>query len=174
VGAAEREALILINLGEVEFCLGDIKTAAVRGLAAVGRFRALGEKADLGWALVNLTNYQLLQDQVEEARQAATEALSLVQDVGGYILRACLLQWSLLAAIIGKLEEAARLIGFVDSGFREAGETLEKAEQEIHARLLARLEETIPREKRSRFADEGASWTESDAVKRVEALYLSL
>jgi hypothetical protein len=100
--------------------------------------------------------------------------LSLVQDVGGYILRACLLQWALLAAIIGKLEEAARLIGFVDSGFREAGETLEKPEQEIHARLLARLEETIPREKRSRFADEGASWTESDAVKRVEALYLSL
>lgn len=174
VGAAEREAWILMNLGEVEFGLGDIKTAAVRGLAAVGRFRALGEKADLGWALVNLTNYQLLQNQVEEARQAATEALSLVQDVGGYILRACLLQWALLAAIIGKLEEAARLIGFVDFGFREAGETLEKAEQEIHARLLARLEETIPREKRSRFADEGASWTESDAVKRVGALYLSL
>jgi predicted ATPase/DNA-binding winged helix-turn-helix (wHTH) protein len=169
-GAPEKEAWILMNLAEVAFCLGDVETAAARGLAAIGRFRALGEKADLGWALVNLTNYLLIQGRTQEAEETAYEALMLVREIGGFILRVCLQQWALLTAIGGDVAEAARLLGFVDFGFDSAGETREQAEQQVHEHLLAALDGQMPDEKRSRLALEGASWNENDAVKRVAAL----
>lgn len=169
--SAEREAWVLMNLAEVEFCLGDVTSAAICGCDAVGRFRALGGKADLGWALVNLTNYLLIQDRPSEAAATAHEALPLVREVGGFILRICLQQWALLAAINGNLPEAIRLLGFVDFGFKASGETREQAEQQVHDQLLARLKGQMPDTKRSNLASEGATWTEGEAVKRAEALH---
>lgn len=167
--AAERQAWVLMNLAEVEFCLGHVEIAVTRGLAAVGRFRALGGKADLGWALVNLTNYLLIQDRPYEAEETAWEALPLVRDVGGFILRVSLQQWALLAAINHNLPDAVRLLGFVESGFKAAGETREQVEQQVHDKLLALLEGQIPEAKRCEFASEGEAWNESEAVKRAIA-----
>ena len=168
-GAPDREALILINLAEVAFILGDLEGAAERGIAAVERLRGLDDKSDLDWALVNLTAYLLILERRSEAARTAREALQMVSESGGHILRVCLQQWALLAAA-AEPAEAARLMGFVDAGFDVAGETRQHAEQRVYDVLRARLELGLPGPALARSILEGATWSESHAVKRAYAV----
>lgn len=159
-----RETLILANLAEVAFNLGMVDQAVERGRETVRRLRQAGERADLGWALCNLASYLLVQGDVEDARPVAREALSLVREEGGFIVRVCLLQWALLSALDEKPAEAARVLGFVDAGFSAAGETLQPTERQIRDRLWARLTGALPPERIRDCTEEGARWSEPDAV----------
>jgi predicted ATPase/DNA-binding winged helix-turn-helix (wHTH) protein len=133
------EVLALINLAEIEFNLGEIDPAVERTSMAVGYLRAGGQQTELGWALL------------------------LVRPVGGFILRACLQQWALLAASGGRLAAAARLAGFVDAGYAAAGETREPTELRVYHDLQAFLARLSPAE-RTRLAREGAAWSEAQAA----------
>jgi len=162
-GSRAGEVLALINLAEIEFNLGEIDPAVERTSMAVGYLRAAGQHADLGWALVNLAAYLLIAGRLPEAGRAASEALQLVRPVGGFILRACLQQWALLAASGGRLAAAARLAGFVDAGYEAAGETREPTELRVYHDLRALLAQLPPAE-RTRLGREGAAWTEAEAA----------
>ncbi|HEV2674530.1 MAG TPA: winged helix-turn-helix domain-containing protein [Aliidongia sp.] len=162
-----REALILANLAEVEFSLGQVDQAVERGRETVRRLRQAGVRAELGWALGNLASYLLAQGNGEEARPVAGEALSLVREEGGFIVRVCLLQWALLGALDGNPIQAARLLGFVDAGFDAAGETLQPTERQIRDRLWSRLTGALAAERIAAAAAEGARWSEDDAVSFV-------
>ena len=162
-----RAALVLANLAEVEFNLGQVDQAVARGRETVGRMRKAGERADLGWALANLASYLLVQGDIAEARQAAHEALLLVREEGGFIVRVCLQQWALLGALDGSHAEAARLLGFVDAGFTAAGETLQPTERQIRDRLWACLSGVLPPDRLKSCGEEGARWSEADAISLV-------
>src|SRR5579859_1292339 len=155
-----REALVLANLAEVEFNLGQVDQAVERGRETVGRLRKAGERADLGWALANLASYLLVQGDVGEARKTALEALLLVREEGGFIVRVCLQQWALLGALDERYLQAARLLGFVDAGFAAAGETLQPTERQIRERLWARLSSALPPDRLRLCGEEGARWAE--------------
>ena len=159
-----RETLILANLAEVAFNLGKVDQAVERGRETVRRLRQAGERADLGWALCNLASYLLVQGDVEDARQVAHEALTRVREEGGFIVRVCLLQWALLGTLDERHAEAARVLGFVDAGFSAAGEPLQPTERQIRDRLWARLTGALPPERIRDSAEEGARWSEPDAV----------
>jgi predicted ATPase/DNA-binding winged helix-turn-helix (wHTH) protein len=162
-----REALILANLAEVEFNLGEVDQAVERGRETVRRLRQADARADLGWALANLASYLLVQGDIADARQIAHEALLLVREEGGFIVRVCLQQWALLGALDGKHAQAARLLGFVEAGFSAAGESLQPTERQIHERLLAHLSDALPAERIRTEIEAGARWSEPDAVSVV-------
>jgi predicted ATPase/DNA-binding winged helix-turn-helix (wHTH) protein len=162
-----REALILANLAEVEFNLGEVDQAVERGRETVRRLREADARTDLGWALANLASYLLVQGDIAEARQIAHDALLQVREEGGFIVRVCLQQWALLGALDGKHAQAARLLGFVDAGFSAAGESLQPTERQIHERLLARLNDALPLERVQAEIEVGARWSEPDAVSAV-------
>ena len=159
-----REVQILVNLAEVEFGLGSIDRAIERGREAVGQLRTADKCFQLGWALVNLASYLIARNDAVEARAIAEEALALVREEGGFILRVCLQQWALLRAIEGRCAEAARLLGFVDAGYAAAKELRQPTEQQIYGRLTALLGAALSAEDIQALTGEGALWIESQAV----------
>ena len=161
--ARDREATVLVNLAEIEFNLGRTESAVNRGRKAAALLRAIGQQADLGWALVNLTAYLLASERPDEALEVWSEGFRLVRPVGGFILRAGLEQAALLAAGQGRLTDAARLAGFVDAGYRNAGETRQPTEQTVHDLLWGKLEPGLSPHELARLTRDGAGWTEAQA-----------
>jgi predicted ATPase/DNA-binding winged helix-turn-helix (wHTH) protein len=161
VSANQSEVMALVNLAEIEFNLGDIDLAVERSRAAIGLLRATDQQSDLGWALVNFATYLLIAGNVPDARRAAAEALDLVASVGGFILRICLQQCALLATYSGNMQQAARLLGFVDAGYEAAGEVREPTEQRVHEDLYRRLQSGLSRAALRHLTEEGAASTEA-------------
>ena len=170
---AAREIVVLGNLAEVEFGLGAIDRAVARGREAVSRVRSTEKRtALLGWALVNLASYLIAQDNAHDAREIAEEALSQVREEGGCLLRVCLQQWALLAALDARPELASRLLGFVDAGLAAAQESRQATEQMIHDRLLEQLQAKLPAAEILALSAAGSRLGEAEAVALVTATML--
>jgi predicted ATPase/DNA-binding winged helix-turn-helix (wHTH) protein len=169
-GAASVEVRMLLNLAEAEFLLGHHDAAAARGHAAVSYMRGVGSQGDLGWALVNLAAYQLVAGRRAEAVETGREALTLARLTGGYILRACLQRWALLAAMADEYFDAARLTGFINAGHAAAGESREPTEQRLYDDLVALLKTRLSQEDYVRLMDEGAALQEAQAVAMAEGI----
>jgi non-specific serine/threonine protein kinase len=163
-GNRDDEVVVLVNLAEVEFNLGQTGAAVERTGTAIALLRGTERKTDLGWALTNLATYLLISQRLPEATRAASEGLSLVRPAGGFILRVCLLQWALLAACGGRVADAARLAGFVEAGYRQAGEAFQPTEQRLYEYLEARLEAGLTPAELTTFAAEGGALTEAQAA----------
>jgi tetratricopeptide (TPR) repeat protein len=163
-GDRDTEIMVLVNLAEIEFNLDQIDAAVERAGSAVTQLRGAGRQTDLGWALTNLATYLLISGRLPEAARAAGEGLNLVRPAGGFILRVCLLQWALLAANAGQLAAAARLRGFVEAGYKQAGETLQPSEQRLSDRLNSLLEDGITAGQLAACFAEGAAWSEAEAA----------
>jgi predicted ATPase/DNA-binding winged helix-turn-helix (wHTH) protein len=163
-GDRDTEVMVLVNLAEIEFNLDQIDAAVERAGTAVAQLRGAGRQTDLGWALTNLATYLLISGRLPEAARAAVEGLSLVRPAGGFILRVCLLQWALLAASRDRLADAARLSGFVEAGYRQAGETLQPSEQRLYDRLQALLQTGMKLRLIATYGAEGEAWSEAEAA----------
>jgi len=169
-GAASVEVRMLLNLAEAEFLLGDHDAAATRGQAAVSYMRGAGPQSNLGWALVNLAAYQLVAGRRAEAAETAREALTLVRPIGGYVLRACLQRWALLAAMADEFFDAARLTGFIDAGLAAAGGSRGPTEQRLYDELVALLTTRLSQQDFLRLMTEGAALPEAEAVAIAEGM----
>lgn len=164
-GNRDDEMVVLVNLAEVEFNLGETGAAVERTSTAIALLRGTGRLTDLGWALTNLATYLLISERPADARRAAVEALALVQPAGGFILRICLLQWALLAAESGSLAYAARLAGFVAAGYRQAGETFQPTEKRLYDNLQAKLDAGLTPAEQAFYTAEGEVWPETFAAR---------
>jgi predicted ATPase/DNA-binding winged helix-turn-helix (wHTH) protein len=161
---ADKKIFVLIGLAELDFNLGAIDQAVTGAQEAVRQLRSIGDRGTLGLALANLASYLLVRGDVSAARCVAEEALALVRSEGGFIVRVCLQQWALLCCIDGDSEAAARLIGFVDAGFRAAAETRQPTEQQIYDRLIEGLRVALPAPTIEDLAWQGERWREDEAV----------
>jgi tetratricopeptide (TPR) repeat protein len=162
---AGRISHVLMNLAEIDFSLGNIEGAVERGREAAAAFRGLGRHTDLGVALINLAAYLLMQGSAAEGRVVAEEALIRARAQGGFIVRACLQRWALLATLEGRHEAAAQLAGHIDAGYAAAGETREPTEQRIRDALQQRLEAALTASEMEQAMAAGAAWSEADAVE---------
>jgi tetratricopeptide (TPR) repeat protein len=160
-----REYLGLSNLAEVEFLLGATDRAIELQRQAVAGLRQGNTIYIQGWGMVNLASYLIARGDLAEARSVATEALSVVRDLGGFVVRKCLEKWALLAAHEGRPREAAQLIGFVDAQLAASGEVREPAEQQVYERLQPLLDAALSKDEIEDRAVEGARWTEAEAVE---------
>jgi tetratricopeptide (TPR) repeat protein len=159
-----RENNALINLGEVEFCIGATYQAIQRVREAASISRTATLPTYLARALTNLAVYQALDGHAEDARSSAAEALSLLIAEGGHWLRLCLQAWALIAALEGRRCEAIQLKGFVDADYCRVGEIREPVEQRVEDLISRLCVEHLPPDSILDFLADGASWEAERAV----------
>jgi predicted ATPase/DNA-binding winged helix-turn-helix (wHTH) protein len=173
-GARGAEAMVLINLGEIEFNLGENLAAVERVNSAVGYLRTTNRQSDLGWALVNLATYLLLDERVNEALPIAEEAILVVSPLGGLVLRACVQQWAFVFATKGHYSDAARLTGWINEGYSSNNEIRQPTEQKIYNRLLDYLDKNLSPILIQHFLKEGAAWSEDQAIDAIEIVKVKI
>jgi DNA-binding winged helix-turn-helix (wHTH) protein len=167
-----REHLVTLNLGEIEFVLGALDRAierareAVRGLAGTPlNYRVR--------PIINLSTYLALQGDVPGARDAATTAIGIAAEQGGYWFRLCVLCWAFLADSDGQRREAAQLLGFVDAQFAQHKEARQAPEQLLTNRIVSSLESKMSPESLQVWLGEGAEWSETQAARVIRARLLA-
>ncbi len=159
-----RIANILANMAESEFLAGAVDRAIDRGREALAIMRSTNRPSHRAWALINLASYLVARGELAEARRLAEQALVEAGDSGGLIVRICLQQWALIGALEGRHGEAARLAGFVDRGYVDAGEIREPTEQQIHGELQKVLRANASDRQLVDWTAEGAGWSEAQAT----------
>jgi hypothetical protein len=119
----------------------------------------------------NLCAYRIRLGALDQARSDAREGLSLAREAQSTMHAGIALQHlSLIGALTGNVERAARLIGYVDKVYREEGAQREPTEAWGHAELMKTLHERIPEAELAGLVARGASWPEDRAAE--EALEL--
>ena len=167
-----REPVIRLNLGVMEYMSGNIDRAielSREGLSQV-RLRPAGD--GLGDLLCNLGAYLIANGNPSEARPLLEEALVLFVERRNYAARAWLQPWAVLAAVEGRLAEAAQLIGFVEALRARYGQALDPAELPLHNRLMAILEAGLSPAELESLQAEGARWSEAEAIEFAVACLL--
>ena len=72
---------------------------------------------------------------------------------------------ALLLALRGEVNDAARLIGYVNVQFKELGNERETTEKWGYEKLMAALREHLSKTEIEKLAAEGAAWSEDQAVE---------
>lgn len=161
---AVRENLLTVNLAEAEFIDGALDRAIERVTEAISGLRAAGLRSYLAPPLTNLAGYLLLRGDVAAARSHAEEALPMLIEQAGFWLRVGMEKWILIAALEGRLCEAAQLRGFVDAEYSRTGEFREQTEQALATAVDKILVSTLTPQDITIWAQEGARWSEVQAI----------
>ena len=159
-----REWLACLNLGAVEYMSGNIDRAIELTREALGQARLRSAHDWLGLVLCSLGAYLIAKGNPAEARPVLEEALVLLVETRNYGTRVWLQPWAMLAAVEGRLAEAAQLIGFVDALRRRNGQMLPPAELSLRDRLMAILQAGLPPAELETLQEEGARWSEAEAI----------
>jgi predicted ATPase/DNA-binding XRE family transcriptional regulator len=153
-----------MNLGEMEFALGEIESAVSRmeGLLASKmahqnvRMRANTES--------NLSAYLIALRREPQAREMARSAVNDAREAGDRGVMACALGH--LAALLSRRDpkNAARLLGYVESVFA-GGYSREHTERYTHELLMSSLHEALAADEITALGREGAAMSEAQAVR---------
>jgi predicted ATPase/DNA-binding winged helix-turn-helix (wHTH) protein len=163
---AESAALAVLGLlADMTWALSDLDSALDAFVETVARLRGspLGRQYVFGVALINLAGVRTERGELDEALAAAREGLPLLHDAG--IAWNVLDHLALRAALAGKLADAARLIGFVDSAHTANDCIRQPNEVRAHARLQALLYEKLGPDELERLIREGATMSEGEACR---------
>ncbi len=125
---SETHASALLNLGELEFAVGNFEAARAIARQAKAVLQELNA-APLSLAICNLAAYALAVDDLEEAQAMLCDALALLKQSGARWLVTAFEHCALLAALRGANEEAAALAGFTDARYRSDGNTRQRTEK---------------------------------------------
>jgi predicted ATPase/class 3 adenylate cyclase len=168
--ASEAHASALLNLGELEFAVGNIDAArdsARRAKATYARLNSIY----LVLVSSNLAAYALAANDVEDARNNLREALELQRATRAGWLGTVVETHAHLAAVLGDHERAALLAGFTDAQYVSHGEVRQSTERWGYERLKAILTQTYAGEELARRLDAGAGLTEEQALAHAAAIH---
>jgi tetratricopeptide (TPR) repeat protein len=155
------------NLGELEFRDGHPEQA----LRSVSE--ALEMDSRRGVDAINLTvyrsnsaAYRIALGDLDGAQTLARQGLSSARQAQEALAIATALQhFALLMALLGQTRSAARLIGYVNVQYKEAGSEREYTEKWGYEKLMAALHEQLSDAEIEQLAAEGATWSEDQAVE---------
>jgi hypothetical protein len=103
---------------------------------------------------------------VKAARESAGEALRWARQAQHAFDVAIALQHiALLLALRGEVNDAARLIGYVNAQYQELGSEREPTERWGYEKLMAALRELLSDAEIEQLAAMGATWSEDRAVE---------
>jgi predicted ATPase/DNA-binding SARP family transcriptional activator len=151
-----------IALAELELTAGNVEAAVLAGREVLEGGRANRRQVVLG--LGNLTSYLLAADQVDEATAVARDALREARALGWPAAVVRILEHiALIAALSGKIELAARLMGFGTAFYAAGTASREYTEQITYDRVMD-LVRDLPEDRREFLLAEGRDWRERQAV----------
>jgi tetratricopeptide (TPR) repeat protein len=160
-------SVVLANLGELEFADGHPEQAlrwVSEALTTVSR-RGVGT-LNIAIYHSNSTPYRIALGDIDGARASAREALRFARQAQEASLIAIVLQhFALLMALVGQMQSAARLLGYVDAQFKETGMQREPTEKWGYEKLMASLRKQLSEAELEKLAAEGAAWSEDQAAE---------
>jgi Flp pilus assembly protein TadD len=159
---SEGHASALLNLGELEFAVGNVEAAREAARRARETYAPLGS-AYLVLVIANLAAYALAANDLEDARTWLREALEMRIGSGRWLINV-LDHHALLAALQGDHERAAALLGFTDAHYRARGEVRQRTESRGHERVTGVLAEVYEPAELERATSAGASLSVEQAV----------
>ena len=164
-GSESAALAVLGSLADMTWALGDLDAALAASVETVERLRQspLARQYVFGVALINLAGLRTERGELDEALTAAREGLPLLHDAG--IAWNALDHLALRAALAGKLADAARLTGFVDSAHIVKEAIRQPNEMRAHARTQTLLREKLGPDELQRLNGEGARMSEDDACR---------
>jgi len=129
--------------------------------------RLRGKSAlNLALSYLNIAAYRIALGDVDEAREAAREALRWARQAQYALYIAIAFQhFALLLALRGEVNDAARLIGYVNLQYEELEAEREATEKWGYEKLMAALREQLSEAEIEKLAPEGAAWSEDRAVE---------
>ncbi len=159
-------AIVLANLAEMEFADGHVEQA-LRLTTEALEILARGKNAtNLAIGYNNSAAYRISLGDIHEAGRAAREGLRWARQAQSALhIAMTLQQFALLGALRGQAQNAARLIGYVNTQYKELGSERESTEQLGYEKLIAALRQQIGDAEMQRLAAEGAGWSEDQAVE---------
>jgi predicted ATPase/class 3 adenylate cyclase len=159
-------ALMLANLAEVEFLAGDIERALARVREALEISIHTKDALLLAIDHTNLAAYSIAAGDLEAGRLAARDGLKWALQSQHTLGIALVLQhFALIGALRKDVDDAARLIGFVDARLRALSYEREYTERWCLEKLKVALRERLSDSEIERLAAEGAEWTEDRAAQ---------
>lgn len=166
LGDESGTAFVLGNLAELEFGNGQVERA-VRLAGEALEIGSRGKNApSLALNYLNIAAYSIALGNVDGAREAAREGLRRARQAQFAIVITIALQYiSLLLALLGDVNGAARLIGYVNLQFKELGYEREITEKWGYDKLMTALREQLSETEIEKLAAEGAAWSEDRAVE---------
>jgi hypothetical protein len=103
---------------------------------------------------------------VDRARESAREGLRWARQAqDAYFIAVALQHIGLLLALRGEVNDAVRLIGYVDLQYKELGNEREATEKWGDEKLMAALYEQLSEAEIGKLAAEGAAWSEDQAAE---------
>ena len=154
----------LNDVGDVTWALEDFDGAAAKFREATRVVRAsrAANKAALGVPLSNLAGVLIEQGNLDEAVPVAREALVLLtasEDAWRFFD-----SLALRLALLGRYEDAARLLGFADDAYLKGSQMREANEQRLHARLLTLLRARFEEAELNALLQNGGNLSEKAAL----------
>jgi predicted ATPase/class 3 adenylate cyclase len=165
---SEAHASALLNIGELEFAVGNVeaaRTAARKARETLDRLNA----APLGLAVCNLAAYAMAVDELAEARELLREALTLLKQTGARWMVTALEHHALLGELLGDHDRAATLVGFTNARYAGA-DVRQRTERIGYERLMRLLSVTFADEELSRRLSAGASLSDEQALEHAAAI----
>jgi predicted ATPase/class 3 adenylate cyclase len=165
---SEAHASALLNLGELEFAIGNVQAArdaAGEARETLARLRA----APLALVICNLAAYALAVDDLADARELLREALHLLKKSGARWMIPALEHHALLGTLQGDHERAAALLGFTEVHYAQSGRR-ERTEQQGYERLISLLSQTYDQEELTRRRNQGARLQDDQALEHAAAI----
>ncbi len=171
VADTQLTATVLGNIAELAFAEGDATKAVAKGRESAGLRHKTKNAVGIANAYSNLTAYQLALGDSAGAKADARVALHHAREGQTTNMLMCAMQHvALIKAREGDVQNAARLLGYVDKMFEESGFWREPTEKWSYDQLMATLGAKLKGDEVSALASQGAAWTEEQAVE--EALRL--
>jgi tetratricopeptide (TPR) repeat protein len=165
---SEAHASALINIGELEFAVGNVEAARTAARGARETLLHL-RAAPLALVVCNLAAYAMAVDELDEARDLLREALDLLRESGARWMTTALEHHAMLAGLLGDHELAAHLVGFTSA--RYAGnDTRQTTERFGYERLMGLLTRAYDEAELARHMSAGASLSTEQALERAAAI----
>jgi predicted ATPase/class 3 adenylate cyclase len=166
---SEAHASALINLGELEFAVGNIDAARDTAKQAKKIFEEL-DAAPLALVLCNLAAYAMAADQLDEARDFLRDALDMLKKSGARWGITAIEHCALLAELLSDHERAAKLVGFTGAQYATQGTTRQQTEKYGYERLKRLLGSAYDAHELNLHMTEGARLTEEQALALAAAI----
>jgi predicted ATPase len=164
LGDGRGVAAAQIAAAELEFAAGATDEAITQAKTMLAGDHPNRRQMTLG--LGNLASYLLAAGRTLEAKTVALEGL---KEARALLWRAAIVRIvehiALIAALDGKVQIAARLLGYGVAFYAEGTATREFTEMSTYNRLTAELAKALPEEEVTRLTGEGALWSEDRAIE---------
>jgi tetratricopeptide (TPR) repeat protein len=165
---SESHGSALLNLGELEFAVGNYDTARAVARQARETFAHLNT-APLALALCNLAAYAMAVDDFDEARDCLGEALRLLKQSGARWMITALEHHAVLGGLAGDHERASAIVGFTNAHYADSS-TRQRTEQYGYDRLMLALSHVYDENALAQRLSAGATLTEGQVLELAAAI----